>query len=382
MKIRLSMCLLLLLCLTLGISQAQNDNAPTLNIGDPAPPLRVREWLKGTPVKKFEKGKVYVVEFWATWCAPCKAAMPHLSDLAHQYKDQVTFIGMDIMETRTTSMTKIKAFVDSMGDRMDYHVAAMDSNRMAATWMYASGEYGIPRSFVVNAAGKVAWIGYPMGLDEVLPEIVNDTWNIKAALAKRNFEKHLEKLDSKVYEAVGRFVADPHREGLIGNPDSALLVLTEMVRKEPGIKYAPGIAYHTFASLLKTNLDEAYNYGKKVLVTSTYEEPACYAIIDPIKLYSDRLDLPAKIYQLGAEAYRVRISQIPFPELVNLPKLYSNMPEWYWRANDKSNAIIAQQAGIQTLKSKKEYEAMKIKKTVVPAEIALFELHLRHYKNK
>jgi len=81
-----------------------------------------------------------VVEFWATWCKPCIAAMPHLSALAAEYKDKVTIIGIDIKEMKTTSIQKVKAFVDSMGFRMDYHVAAEESNFMASSWIDASGE--------------------------------------------------------------------------------------------------------------------------------------------------------------------------------------------------------------------------------------------------
>src|ERR1022692_218934 len=142
--------LLLLLCMMAVTSHAQEAESPPLNIGDSAPRLRVREWLKGVPTQGFEKDKVYVVEFWATWCGPCRAVMPHLTALANEYKDSVTILGIDILEEKTTSMEKIKAFVDSMGHRMDYNVAADDSNFMTTAWLYASGKQGIPTAYVVN----------------------------------------------------------------------------------------------------------------------------------------------------------------------------------------------------------------------------------------
>ena len=157
--------LLLLLLFIKGVtSSAQDYQSTLLNIGDSAPPLRVREWLKGEPVQRFEKGKVYVVEFWATWCVPCKAAMPHLSALATKFKDRFTILGIDSYEKKLTSIKDVKAFVDSMGNRMDYNVAAEDSNFMETDWLDASGEQGIPKSFVVNTEGRLAWIGHPKTL--------------------------------------------------------------------------------------------------------------------------------------------------------------------------------------------------------------------------
>lgn len=57
---------------------AGTQPAVTLKAGDPAPPLKIEKWLKSGPIERFEKGKVYVLEFWATWCPPCIASMPHL----------------------------------------------------------------------------------------------------------------------------------------------------------------------------------------------------------------------------------------------------------------------------------------------------------------
>jgi len=365
--------LLLLLCVTAITTRAQNDQSPFLNLGDSAPPLQVREWIKGTPVQRFEKGNIYVLEYWATWCKPCIAAMPHLSDLAKKYKGTVTILGVDVMEKKPTSMKKIKAFVDSMGHRMDYNIAIEDSNFMVAGWIEASGEQnnGIPRTFVVNAEGKLAWIGHPSELDEVLTKMVKNTWDIKEASTKRNLNKYLAELDRETIYTLIPYKGDAYKKDYVGKPDSALLVIDEIVRKEPGLKYAPIIASHTFSSLLKTNPHKAYEYGKEVLVTPTYQDPAADIIIGDIEWYSDKLNLPLEIYQLGAEAYQVTIDQIVYPELVNIPKLYKNMADMYWRSKNKSKAIEAQQKAIEALKSKKGFSMR---------DMTAFEFQLQQYK--
>ena len=372
---RFNFKLLLLSFIIVVTTHAQNDKFPSLNIGDTAPPLRVRGWIKGAPVQRFEKGNVYVVEFWATWCKPCIAAMPHLSALASEYKDKITILGINIYERKNTSMEKVKAFVDSMGQLMGYHVAAEDSNFMVAGWLDASGEQveGIPRSFVVDAEGRVAWIGHPKELNQVLPQIVNNTWNIKSALTKRNLDKHLKKRDEEVNYQLIAYTGDTFKQDYLGKPDSALLVINEIIKTEPKLKYAPLIASHTFSSLLKTNLHKAYEYGKVMMVTPTYVDPAYNVIIDDIKWYSDKLNLSPEIYKLGAEAYEVKIDQIPYPEIVNISKYYNKMAEWYWRAKDKPKAIEAQQKAIEVLKAKKGFSE---------TEMDVFKSRLKQYNNR
>ncbi|HEY5327791.1 MAG TPA: TlpA disulfide reductase family protein [Mucilaginibacter sp.] len=346
--------LLLVFCIIAVTTRAQQDQPTLFNYGDPPPLLRVREWIKGTPVQSFEKGNVYVVEFWATWCKPCIAAMPHLSDLAREYKDTVTVLAIDVYEKKTTSTERVKAFVGGIGDRMDFHVAAEDTNFTVHDWLDAWGEkdYGIPRTFVVNAQGRVAWIGHPKDLDTVLRKIVNNTWDIKEALSKRSFNTYLKELDLEVFSKVHRYAGDYNKLDDLGKPDSALLVINEMVKKEPRLKYAPVIASFTFSALLRTNTHKAYEFGKGVMVTPTYEEPAYDFIIGDIEGDSRKLKIPAEIYRLGAECYQAEIDHAPYSELVDIPGQYRKMAAWYRLAGDKSKAMEAQQKVIKLERAK------------------------------
>jgi len=63
---------------------AADDSA---KLGDKAASLDGLTYVKGEPVT-FKEGKVYVVEFWATWCGPCKTSIPHLTEIQKKYKDK------------------------------------------------------------------------------------------------------------------------------------------------------------------------------------------------------------------------------------------------------------------------------------------------------
>ncbi|GJQ28674.1 MAG: hypothetical protein HBSAPP03_05580 [Phycisphaerae bacterium] len=165
------------------LAQETAQPAASLKAGSAAPAFKVEKFLKGSPITGFEKGKVYVVEFWATWCGPCVMSMPHLSSLQTQYKDKgVTICGVNIWEDQAINeetLAKVTKFVQDRGDGMAYTVAYDGAaKQMDTTWMQAAGQNGIPSSFVVDGTGTIAWIGHPMELDMVLDEVVKGSWSV------------------------------------------------------------------------------------------------------------------------------------------------------------------------------------------------------------
>ena len=174
----------------------KNDPAknpePRLKVGAAAPALKADKWLQGAEVKEFAPGKVYVVEFWATWCGPCIGMMPHLGQLQAAYRDKgLTVVGFTSKDPNNTAK-KVREFVARRGPKLGYTFAYADDSATHEAWMGAAGQNGIPCSFVIDKTGHIAFIGHPMYLDDVLPAVIAGTWKAADGPAL------VEKLDAEM----------------------------------------------------------------------------------------------------------------------------------------------------------------------------------------
>lgn len=151
-----------------------------LQMESPAPPIKVETWLRGDPLTTFQPGKVYIVEFWATWCGPCVAAMPHLVQLQEKYRDSgLEVVGVAASEHAPTAYearTKLGAWLTEKCSNLNFRIGFDYTGEMRQLWMEPSLSVGIPTSFVVDRGGHIAFIGDPMKLDDVLPKVLNGSW--------------------------------------------------------------------------------------------------------------------------------------------------------------------------------------------------------------
>ena len=122
-------------------------------LGKKAPDLVVEKWLTAAPKTE---GKFVLIDFWATWCGPCRRAIPELNEIHRQLGDQVTVIGIsDEPEARVRAMTT---------PAIAYAVAIDPRKRMSAQLEIT----GIPHVLLIDPAGIVRWEGYPLLTDDPL----------------------------------------------------------------------------------------------------------------------------------------------------------------------------------------------------------------------
>jgi thiol-disulfide isomerase/thioredoxin/cell fate (sporulation/competence/biofilm development) regulator YmcA (YheA/YmcA/DUF963 family) len=192
-------------------AEVEQQASGSLTIGSPAPALDIEHWIQDgngffEPVTTFEPGKVYVVEFWATWCGPCINSMPHLAALQNMYRGR----GVQIVSVSDEPLKTVKGFLEREAQTPDgetttfaeitaaYSLTTDPDRSVYEAYMDASEQQGIPTAFIVGKDGKVEWIGHPMEMDGPLEEVVTDSWDrtrfATMLKAEQKFNTNLQKI--------------------------------------------------------------------------------------------------------------------------------------------------------------------------------------------
>jgi thiol-disulfide isomerase/thioredoxin len=126
-----------------------------LVFGEPVAPIPAPTWslkdVNGQTVSSEQlKGKVVVVDFWATWCAPCRAEIPGYISLQKKYGPEgLVIVGMSV---DAQGPGVVKKFIEAQG--MNYTVV-MANDDVQAAFGGAEGLTGIPTTFIIDRSGKI-----------------------------------------------------------------------------------------------------------------------------------------------------------------------------------------------------------------------------------
>lgn len=151
---------LLLLILFVGSFMAHAQ----LKIGDVAPDITITHWLKNAPRSKDLKGKFIVIDFWATWCAPCLESVPHFNKIVNNNRSRSNLVFLALTDEKANKVSPIlKRFPFSA------IVVADTSGQTSKNFKLSS----IPFCVVIDDENRIRWFGNTADLtDELLQQII------------------------------------------------------------------------------------------------------------------------------------------------------------------------------------------------------------------
>jgi thiol-disulfide isomerase/thioredoxin len=316
-------------------------SARQLTLGDPAPKLVVKEFVKGEPIRAFEPGKIYVVEFWATWCGPCRVSIPHLTELQKSHKD-VAFIGVSVWEDDPSA---VRPFVKEMGDKMDYRVAVdavaegaqPNEGTMARSWMDAAGEEGIPTAFLINREGKIAWIGHPMELDKPLEQVVAGTYDLQVAIRERQAERERTQKLEVMQEKLARAAQAGDLKGMI-------TIFDGVIADDPALEGELGPQKFTLLLATAADSPKTLAYAKRLVETVVKDDAdglneVAWAIVDPDADHTPTKELIALALEAARRGDKLENGDNPF--------IADTLAKALYDSGDPIQALAAQERAIR-----------------------------------
>jgi thiol-disulfide isomerase/thioredoxin len=207
---------------------------------DSAPDLKVKDLDGRELTLQTYRGKVVLLNFWATWCGPCRAEIPALIRIQDAYKDRLQIIGMDV-DDDDNDPERLRTFVKDKG--INYPVAMTS----ASVRLAYGGISALPTLFVINQEGKMV-------------------------------QKHVGLFDPALYEIEARALLNmpiPARVETFEDTGEVSLKHADRATMLPGIDTSKLTPEQRMAALHKLNAETCDCGCKYTLAQCRISDPAC-----------------------------------------------------------------------------------------------------------
>ena len=148
----------------ISISEGDMAQEPPVPLGEPAPDFALPALDNAEVRLADQQGQVVLVDFWATWCGPCKEELPHIETFHRQYADS----GLRVLALSTdTDDDAVQPFID----KHDYTFTVLHADDAVQN---AYGVSGIPMVYLIDRQGRIRWlrVGFrPADKEEMAREI-------------------------------------------------------------------------------------------------------------------------------------------------------------------------------------------------------------------
>lgn len=251
-----------------GWAQEANT-APAFTIGSKAPDLDIEFWISDSNglqphTTKIEKGNIYVVEFWATWCNPCIAEMPHISKLQEKHTvDNVQFVSVSDEDIDTvTDFLERPVPGDpngrTYGDLTNNYCLTTDPDKSVFKDYFAAAQrMGIPCAFLIGKTGLVEWIGHPKMIDKPLEKVVSGEWDRKAFAVEYKKAEAESKRRAMLSQKLNRAMREISGQMRDGNPQKALELVDGLIEDEEFKSARKQLAMTRMGIMISEGLAEA-----------------------------------------------------------------------------------------------------------------------------
>ncbi|MEN8817349.1 MAG: redoxin domain-containing protein [Nonlabens sp.] len=314
-----------------------------ISVGEEAPEIMITEWVQNEPENPNLSNQFIVIDFWATWCAPCIASVPHMNDLVDKYQDQATFISLSNEET-----SKVKRTVE----RIEFKSAVASDTSLETSKAYGKPDSDyteLPMIVLIDNKNIIQWIGTPRFLtEEIMDQFINGTLKGENSIEEIQEKEEMEEMQADAISDSFNSFMEWYK--FVEKTEQKYIDISESKFKDPMSIEAPDMFASNSISLHKV-LSKAWKMSErdiklpKKLGSKKYQ--VMYRNTDPVITY--REDFANEILK----KLNLKVNSVPFEkegiaiELDNVETLDKTIEDKYSSFSESSGTFLFKRTTIK-----------------------------------